>query len=352
MTDESTPPGETPETGRGVNRPHWTSHWRAHYRPGSWLVLSGPTSLVMLQPAAPQWSELINTVWEDLLAAASIEELAATLAEFRLNEMPDLAVLFWGPDGMRSLVRGRVSIRDPRSDIAVANGEGIQTWTEIGLAALETVRITPEPQVSADQRDSGLKLPLVVGAAQAGDVVLDASTQMRIASPQGTYVPGSDIAGADEAGYAGSREGSEPGVSEPAVSEPGVSQAPEPKVPDRPDRSTLAILRPSAGPPTEVDRPVLIGRAPAAKRVSGDDLPHLVTVTSPSQDISRTHVQVKPENGQVMVYDMHSTNGTSLVHPDGGRRDLPPGQGIAAGYGTVIDVGDGVTVAIDRPDPQ
>lgn len=339
------------------NTPYWISQWRARYRGGNWLVLSGPTCLVMLQPAAPQWSELITTVWEDLLAAASIDALTATLAEFRLNEMPDLAVLFWGPDGMRSLVRGRVSIRDAQSGTSVANGDGIQTWTEIGLGTLEAVRISPEPPLSAQEHGRRLELPLVVGAVQAGEVVLDASAEMRVASPQGTLEAPAGVAGP---------AGTEPAA--PAATEPdgddgddgdrndgdrndrAESWAPEPDAP-WPQRLVLAIVCPPTGAPTEVDRPVLIGRAPAAKRVSGDELPHLVTVPSPSQDISRTHVQVKPEDGQVMVYDMHSTNGTSLIHPDGGRRDIPPGQGVVAGYGTVIDLGDGQTIAIDRPDP-
>lgn len=419
MTEDSTmpapgtPAGETPGTaqdahpgldgygqggdmsGSQLDAPHWTSRWRARYRPGNWLVLSGPTSLVVLQPAAPQWSDLINTVWEAVLEAASIDELATSLAAFRLDEMPDLAALFWGADGMRSLVRGHVMIVDPRSDMPVASGAGIQTWTEIGLGSLQTVRITTDAPSTGGE---GLELPLVVGAVQASEILLDASREVQLVSPQGTYGGPPESAGSQhlagpttpaESSTATPEPPAEAAVEDAGIPEPafqrgfGGAQAPEPESEPKPEpeplssaqaedemantmfasslpgmsgqvapvptRAVAAILRPSSGGETDVDRPVLIGRAPEANRIRGDQLPQLLTVSSPSQDISRTHVQVTPGQGQVIVTDMHSTNGTILVQPGGHRATLSPGEGVAAEHGSVIDMGDGVTVTIDRP---
>ena len=79
-----------------------------------------------------------------------------------------------------------------------------------------------------------------------------------------------------------------------------------------------------------------------------DQLPRLLTVPSPSHDISRTHVQIAPENGRLVVTDLNSTNGTILVLPDGRRADLRPGVGVPVDFGSVIDLGDGVTIAVDR----
>lgn len=113
-------------------------------------------------------------------------------------------------------------------------------------------------------------------------------------------------------------------------------------------RPVLGVLHPSSGGRIEVDRPVVIGRSPAANRVSGDQLPRLLTVPSPSHDISRTHVQVAPENGRMVVTDLNSTNGTVLVAPDGRRTDLRPGIGVPIDVGSLIDLGDGITIAVDR----
>lgn len=37
--------------------------WRATYIPGSWVVLAGPSSLVVMQPAAPRHSGLVSSIW-------------------------------------------------------------------------------------------------------------------------------------------------------------------------------------------------------------------------------------------------------------------------------------------------
>ena len=56
----------------------------------------------------------------------------------------------------------------------------------------------------------------------------------------------------------------------------------------------LAVLRSSDGTTAEVDRAVLIGRAPSGQRSSAR-APRLMTVPSPGHDISRTHLEVAPE---------------------------------------------------------
>lgn len=115
-------------------------------------------------------------------------------------------------------------------------------------------------------------------------------------------------------------------------------------------RPVLAILRPPSGSVVEVDRNVLIGRAPSANRVGRDQLPKLMTVPSPSHDISRTHVQVHPDEWDIIVTDLHSTNGTTLIHPGGDDRErLVPGEPVSVQIGSVLDLGDGVTVLVDAP---
>ena len=491
--------------------------WRATYTPGDWVLLSGPTSLVLLEPPVPERSSMINLLWEEVVASSSMSDLAGRLATFPIDTLPSFAAFFWTGDGMRSLVRGSVSVVDLGSGVTVAQGEGIQTWTEVGLQQVSQVQV--ETQAS---NGTQLELPLVVGAVRASSVRLDASPDARVSSPQravepdaaavhattpevgqarrqlndaepaGGEMPGGaavggvlggaalvgaapvgaapmggvpvsaepeagspwaelpephPVAAADadaaeaEAPDAGPRTElladpfaddpapapaapaepapetefpdppSEPEPTEPAAARrlaaeselenadtflmPPPYAAAEPAAPPSPPtaetglsdnslimavvcqyghpspqnathcrtcgtpiapqgpqlvpRPVLAVLRSSDGTTAEVDRAVLIGRAPSGQRSSAR-APRLMTLPSPGHDISRTHVEVVPEGWQIVVTDLHSTNGTVLVHPGGvDRQQLPPGEPVQVHLGSVVELGDGISVVIDFP---
>lgn len=104
----------------------------------------------------------------------------------------------------------------------------------------------------------------------------------------------------------------------------------------------------STGLVVEVDRPVLIGRAPQVERVANRELPRLVTVPSPQQDISRTHAEVRVEGEQVLVTDLDSTNGVFVTRASSGARRLRPGEPSAVEPDEVVDLGDGVTFTVER----
>lgn len=153
--------------------------WRATYAPGDSLVLAGPTSLVLLKGPHTSQEKLVNALWEQVIRSASITEMAARLAVFSIDKLPGFAAFFWTGSGMRSLVRGDVTVTDPSTGEVIAEGSGIQTWTEVGLADLTQV------SASIDQEARpGPALPLVVGAVLAASVVLDASPEARVSSPQ------------------------------------------------------------------------------------------------------------------------------------------------------------------------
>jgi hypothetical protein len=424
--------------------------WRATYTPGDWLVLSGPTSVVVLEPPTHERAALTNTLWEEVVASSSIVDLADRLASFKIDALPSFGAFFWTAEGMRSLVRGQVSVIDLATGKEVANGAGIQTWSEVGLAGVSHIRVdTPyEGDVTL------LELPLVVGAVRASSVVLDASEQAQVDSPQGQSVPA-------EASGPGLRTEPLSVVVAPTLSEPPQSAAPEPvvevdgvvateqtaelsadeiaalqnadtqllpspvdgpeaesqqdvaapvvstgtdsasdaaepvdaastsepwpddsvqdsailavlcqnrhanppnsiscrvcgsplasKVPQFVAGPVLAVLRASDGSTAEVDRPVLIGRAPSADRSSSRS-PRLMTVPSPNHDISRTHLEVAPDGWQIVVTDLNSTNGTVLVRRGAvDRQQLAPGEPVPVQLGSVIELGDGVSVLIDFP---
>lgn len=302
------------------------TQWRTTYAPGEWIAVAGPTSLVVLQPSATGWTPLLETLWEAVLASASLGQLATKLAAHGIEDMPSFGAFFWTPEGMRSLVRGEVRVRDASTGGIVADGQGIQTWNEIGLRSVDRIRV----ETPASGEDRGLQLPLVVGVALASSLALDASPDASVRSPQG----------------AKEEDDTEP--MDPPLPHEAVAPLTE-TLEETPPAARLVL---SDGTTVDLTQPVRIGRAP-----SGGEDGHevvLVTVRSPQQDISRTHVQVMQQDGQVIVTDLNSTNGTHLIRP--GMQDeeelLAPGLGVPVEIGSVLELGDGVRVRIEPPLPS
>ena len=98
------------------------------------------------------------------------------------------------------------------------------------------------------------------------------------------------------------------GAWEPPPAEPpgipGQPPAPDVTVP-------VARLVISNGDVVDVDRAIVIGRAPEARRFNDTEQPHLVTVPSPHLEISSTHIEVRPgsgaDHGTAVVTDLGST---------------------------------------------
>ncbi|HEX5858842.1 MAG TPA: FHA domain-containing protein [Microbacterium sp.] len=109
----------------------------------------------------------------------------------------------------------------------------------------------------------------------------------------------------------------------------------------------LGRIHLSTGEVVALDRTVVIGRRPRSTRVSGTELPHLIAVDSPQQDISRSHVEIRPEADSVIVVDLHTTNGTTLLRAGKEPVRLHPGEQTVVVSGDVIDLGDGITVTFE-----
>ncbi|MEO9324439.1 hypothetical protein ABFT23_13170 [Nocardioides sp. C4-1] len=139
--------------------------------------------------------------------------------------------------------------------------------------------------------------------------------------------------------------------------DPSEFARPQPGIPGQP--MTSGVTRPvaklviSSGETIEVDRVVLIGRAPEARRFTTTDQPKLVTVPSPLHEISSTHIEVRPgsgaDHGSAVVTDMGSTNGTVLVQPGLAPEELKPGIAVQLIPGATINLGDGVTIQVTHP---
>lgn len=110
------------------------------------------------------------------------------------------------------------------------------------------------------------------------------------------------------------------------------------------ERKGRAVV--STGAVVTLDKNVIIGRTPKASRVTGE-MPHLVTVPSPSQDISRSHCELRVEGTAVVAIDLNTTNGTLVLRPGADPVRLHPGEPHVLLTGDVIDLGDGVTITLE-----
>ena len=113
-----------------------------------------------------------------------------------------------------------------------------------------------------------------------------------------------------------------------------------------PPASTARIVL-STGRTVQLDRTVVIGRRPSSNRTTGGMLPHLITVDSPEQDISRSHVEIRQEGDAVVVLDLHTTNGTMLRRAGSEPTQLHPGEATVVVSGDVLELGDGVSVSFE-----
>lgn len=181
------------------------------------------------------------------------------------------------------------------------------------------------------------------------DDVLDATVH---SAPRGPAAPPAELAG--------DHDGSTISLAELRRMREAAGDAPQQMTgtsgPDTPTEVLPAVGAPAAGHGSArlssgqvvtLDRTVIIGRRPRATRASGDSLPHLVAVDSPQQDISRSHLEIRPEGDSVVVIDLHTTNGSTLLRPGADPMRLHPGEHTLVLSGDVVDLGDGVTVTFE-----
>lgn len=115
---------------------------------------------------------------------------------------------------------------------------------------------------------------------------------------------------------------------------------------ERHDRAPLYAFRVGVGETYGLERPAYLGRKPSAPRIVTGVSPQLVSVGSPRQEVSSTHLEIRQEGTTVVVTDLRSTNGTIVSAPGSDRLTLRQGQSVVVAPGTRIDIGDGNVVEI------
>lgn len=372
--------------------------WRASYTPGSWVVLAGASSLVIMQPAAPRHAELVASIWDHVVQAVDVEDLVSTLTTIGLSQMPSMAMFFWRGRNMWSLARGSVVVRDSQGDV-VNSGEGLLTWNETVLDP-SVIRVEMD-----EEGAEGLEMPLMLGVALASTVTIDATGAnqvLRIAGDQprsadhqpssgedsffdhadqilddeppagrslgaststGTHLtplPSTDESDLDAPMPARSMDSSpspESEVTGDSSDEQGSTVPTDEDVAelfgntneeswdDEPAPRGRPVLISSTGERADLDGPVLVGRAPSTENDDADIA--LMKVHSPAHDISRSHAMIAPSRWGFDVIDMDSTNGTVVEHPDGEEIYVDPGRTVGISAEDTIQIGDGVTLHIE-----
>jgi hypothetical protein len=89
-----------------------------------------------------------------------------------------------------------------------------------------------------------------------------------------------------------------------------------------------------------------VGRRPSSPRIIYGQMPRLVRVPSPKQEVSSTHIELRQLGASVVLTDMRSTNGSIVFPPGGDPRKLRQGESVVATPGTLVDIGDGNVIEI------
>lgn len=112
-------------------------------------------------------------------------------------------------------------------------------------------------------------------------------------------------------------------------------------------RPEVAVAVLPTGERIPLGRGVVLGRRPRSRRAEDGRVPRLVTVESPGEDISRSHLELRVEDWNLVGIDLSSTNGTLLLREGAAPQRLRPEASTILQLGDRLDMGDGVVVTIE-----
>lgn len=287
------------------------------YRGGDWFGIFGPSATVVLPPSE---KDRVGRVWELVDDGAGFAETLDALISSGLRALPGFVLVSDQDAETRVVIRGAARVHLATDDeVLHVEGDGATTWVERCVPGVTRVRIDVSEETDGHTVDGVLDGGLVrLGSAEHPPVLDEVSV------PQGRDHDGLTRA--------------------PQTVPVDVQSAPP--VTTRP----VARLLLPEGETVDVDRSVLIGRAPEASRIVTEGEPRLVAVASPHQEVSSTHLEVRPgsgaDHGCAVATDLGSTNGSVVVQPGLPPEDLRPGVTVQLVPGAVVDLGDGVSIEV------
>jgi hypothetical protein len=293
--------------------------------PGDWYGVLGDEVVVLLPPEA---KARVAPIWERVDERASFDEVLDAVISGGLRDLPAFVLVSlvgeWGGEpgaDVKVVIRGAgdAELTTTGGPVTVS-GAADTTWVEQNLAGVSGLRIRVGAQAAGDGT------PYAVG----NGLVRVSAVEQAVIAPDAVE--------------------EEPAVPEPEPIPVEAEPAPPPAPPATPPVARLVF---SSGEVVDVDGSVVVGRAPDPRRRGLDDEARLVTVPSPHQEISSTHLEIRPgtgpDHGMAVVTDLGSTNGTVVVQPGLPAEDLRPGIGVQLLPGAIVDLGEGVTIQVTNP---
>ena len=366
------------------------------YLPGDWFGIVGERAVVILPPTE---KPRVAALWELVDGGAGFDVTLDALISGGLRELSAFVLVSTGEGETRVVIRGPARAEfQVEGEIVQLEGSNATTWVERSMSEVERMSIVLHDDELTDELpsyvvDGGLfrisrldeapahtgpdeiaeepayerEFPLLAAEEPAEtdeddeyEEEYDEVAPVRSPEPPAwtpepptlppppppapVLPPMPDSPFTDHDGLTVGGAWEPPPAEPPGI--PGQPPAPDVTVP-------VARLQISNGDEVSVDRAVVIGRAPEARRFNDTEQPLLVTVPSPHLEISSTHIEVRPgtgaDHGTAVVTDLGSTNGTVLVQPGLGPEDLSPGVAVQLIPGAIIDLGDGVTIKVASP---
>jgi FHA domain len=368
------------------------------YRPGDWFGIFGDRATVVLPPSE---KARVPGLWALVDAGAGFDEVLEALIADGLRDLPGFVLVSEADGETKVVLRGAATaVFTTAGETVTVEGSSVTTWAERSLTDVRTMRIdvadgpdspdlvirdglvrisrTDRPAYhdeghgqghdegevtdEGEANDDGFEV--IGGDDVSPDVNVMDETALRpgpepLPEPEpepevGAETPLSDDPPTNpqeptDGGHDGLTQGDNWGPDALARSQSGIpGQPPAPQVLAQP----VARLIFSSGEVVDVDRAVIVGRAPEARRFTSTEQPRLITVPSPNQEISSTHLEIRPgagaDHGSAVATDLGSTNGTVLQQPGLPSEDLKPGIAVQLIPGAIIDLGDGVTIQVGQ----
>lgn len=360
---------------------------------GRWTALVRPGSVLML----PRTADAAPELWAALAASDPIGAVLGRLTRDGIADVPPFAVVADSADRRRVMVRGGFRVIAGGEEITAS---GVSTWVErvIGAAApyevIAPFATTTEPAESWPIVE-GMVPASIVRSDEVAEAALPAAGPAAAAEPEPepaaepapvtaettavaeeTMVPVDDTVDDETVIVSRPASAAPAAPATPARPAPPVYHAPtgdhdgltiavtalqelrrraKPSAPPEPSASPASPASPEA-PTVSVRLPdgaaetltgeIVLGRSPSVSRASGTKLPRLVTIGTGDPDISRSHVRIGLEGGTVVVTDLHSRNGTSVVQPGRAPIKLRAGEPTPVLVGTVVDLGGGCEITV------
>lgn len=350
---------------------------------GDWYAVAGERVTVLL-PGSQR--DRVAQLWDLTDSGADVDAVLDALLAGGLSSLDHFALVAHGDDATRLIVRGA-----PTATVSSTSGDDLvsatpgTTWAERLVTGVTSIRVTLTGDGEADRvLTPGLARVSVVefGAPASSSTTAPAAAPAAVAvepepvahepEPEPQAVEPEPVAAPEPTAAASlhfgepdddpTPTGETPVVRDEWHDRDGQTQVGGP-VPDfdRPPvpgqeiapevvSHPVASLIFSTGDVVAVDRTVLVGRAPEARRFASHDQPHVVTVASPQQEISSTHLEIRPgagaDHGSAIATDLGSTNGTVLAQPGLEPEELTAGIAVSLIPGAVLDLGDGVTIQV------